>query len=113
MGQKGWTLSQGIASEVMPVSAFWRDLEARFRALQPTDGDGLRANWICSAWNERGDQWYLSGIQDHRVHKTFKWLAERAAVEVGFRGDSDPVVFWLDLLKCNSPNYRDDITITT
>jgi hypothetical protein len=64
----------------------WRDLEARFRALQPSRDDGLRANWISTAWNDAREHWYLSGSQDRRIHAVFKWIAERTALNLGYAG---------------------------
>ncbi len=95
-------------------SQFWRDIEARFRAIQsrkiPVHGvpwvdDSLYAVWLATAWSETGDEWRLDGANP-TVRVNFEWLAERAAVELGHRGGRSAVVFWLDLLRRDSPNYK-------
>lgn len=91
----------------------WRDLEARFRSLQSPDGDALRANWISTSWNDDGDHWYLSGTQNVRVHEFFKWIAERAAVELGHDGGQEAVAFWLDRLKRDSQSFHSDAEISS
>jgi hypothetical protein len=98
----------------MAKSEFWRDIEARFRAIQsrkvpvhgvPWHDDSLYAVWLASGWSDTGDPWRLDGA-DHTVKVNFEWLAERAAVELGHPGGRSAVVFWLDLLKRDSPNYK-------
>jgi hypothetical protein len=98
----------------MAESEFWRDIEARFRAIQsrkvpihgvPWHDDSLYAVWLASGWSDTGDQWRLDGA-NHTVKVNFRWLAERAAVELGHPGGRSGVVFWLDLLKRDSPNYK-------
>lgn len=98
----------------MTAMEFWRDLEARFRTLQsqkvpvqgiPWHDDSLHAHWLSSGWSDTGDPWRFRGA-DPTIRVKFEWLAERAAVELGHEGGRSGVVFWLDLLKRDSPNYR-------
>jgi hypothetical protein len=98
----------------MPEEEFWRGIEARFRAIQsrkvpvhgvPWHDDSLYAVWLASGWSDTGDQWRLDGA-NHTVKVNFRWLAERAAVELGHPGGRSGVLFWLDLLKRESPNYK-------
>lgn len=89
----------------MTAVEFWRDIEARFRALQSRSHDSLYAVWLSTGWSETGDQWRLRGA-DRTVRVNFEWSAERAAVELGHHGGRSAVVFWLDLLKHESPNYK-------
>ena len=99
----------------MSDSAFWPHLEAQFRSLQTQGGSALRANWLSTAWNEKGDHYYLSGTrggkEGRRVHARYKWLAEKAAVRLGHRGGPSALFFWLDRLKSESPNFRGGITL--
>jgi hypothetical protein len=88
--------------------AFWRDLEARFRALhdeqlQNRGSDALHAFW--SSDPADGDPWYLGGATDH-ICTQFEWLAERAAVQLGHPGGGNAVFSWLDRLRGASPHYR-------
>jgi len=101
-------LVQRIAKGAMTASVFWRDLESRFRALKPPQSDGLSAEWISTTWNDSGEQWYLRGSNDKRLHACFNWTAERAALELGHTGAQSAVFFWLDLLKRDSPNFLID-----
>jgi hypothetical protein len=94
------------AADAMDKTAVWRDIEARFRTLRAEHGDRLRANWISTSWNDRGEQWYLSGTTSHRERERFTWIVERAAVELGHSGRPGALFFWLDLLKKASPNFR-------
>jgi hypothetical protein len=104
----------GCEAGKMAESAFWRDIEARFRAIQskkvrvhgvPWHDDSLYAVWLASGWSDTGDQWRLDGA-DHNVKVNFELLAERASVELGHPSGRSAVVFWLDLLKRDSPNYN-------
>jgi hypothetical protein len=81
------------------------DLETRFRTLQPPHDEGLRANWISTAWNEAGDKWYLSE-SNKRVHALFRWAVEQAALRLGHKDAATALFFWLDLLRRDSPNFR-------
>ncbi len=90
----------------------WRDIEGRFRALRKEYGDGLVANWISTFWNDRGEQWYLSGSTNDREREVFAWLVERATVELGHPGGNTALTYWLDLLKTESPNFRSGTTLT-
>jgi hypothetical protein len=85
---------------------FWHDLETRFRELQPDALHDLQAEWISTAWNDAGEQWFISGGGNERTRKLFSWLAEKAAIRLGEPGGSAAVFHWLDLLKRDSPNFR-------
>jgi len=85
--------------------ASWRDLETRFRALQPQDREKVFAEWVSIPFHEQGDQWSVRGA-DERVRTNFKWCAERAAAKLGHPGGSSAVCYWLDLLRRDSPHYR-------
>ena len=77
-------------------SAFWRDLETKFRALQPSDknDDGL-----CAEWDSRDRWWPLHYLPSADVLQRFKQNAEFAA-KVGFNQRSNkPIDSWLELLK--------------
>jgi hypothetical protein len=96
----------------MVNSEFWRDLEERFRSLQSAlerRNSDLRANWISTSWNESGEQWYLSGVNDQRMKVMFEWIAERAALKLGHTDTATAVFAWLDLLKNGSPNFRKNV----
>jgi hypothetical protein len=99
----------------MSDSAFWPNLADQFRLLRAQGGRALRADWISTAWNPQGDQWYLSGTEGgkagRRVHARYKWLAEKAAVRLGHGGGPSALFFWLDRLKSESPNFRGGITL--
>lgn len=88
-------------------TASWRDLEARFRALQPANGEGLCAHWISTQWSASGAKWYLSSTTDEGVYaqERFKWLAERAVVELGQSGGDGAWACWLDVLRINSRSF--------
>ena len=92
----------------MTDSESWREIEARFRELQ-TSGSSLCAHWTSTAWNDAGEQWYLSGSRDKRLHTHFNWTAESAALRLGHSGGPSAVFFWLDLLRRDSPNFRQDV----
>src|SRR5207249_4842308 len=103
---------RNFAEGVMRDPSVWSDLEARFKALRLEDGDQLQANWISTAWNLAGAPWYLSGNLNPCVHYRFELLAERGAVELGHEDHQSSLFFWLDLLKADSPTFRDDIQIS-
>lgn len=91
----------------------WRVLEARFRELQPKQGDGLRANWISTAseapaWVESRprDHWHFSESEDSRTIRIFTLLAERAAHYLGHHDGESALFFWLDLIKQNTPSFE-------
>ena len=96
----------------MGDSKDWRDLEARFRALQPEQGEGLNADWLLGTLmipNQdapAGDHWSLSGASDPRTARVFTLLAERAVHYLGRCDGKSPLYFWLDLLKRNCANTK-------
>src|ERR1022692_4046879 len=81
----------------------WRDLAERFTQLHAGGPDRLTASWRSSAWNDSGDHWLISGVDDQSFYKLFMWAVERAAVLLGHT--ANPLFFWLDLLKQESPRY--------
>ena len=89
-------------------TAFWRDLETRFRALhdeqlQDRKKAGLHAYWNSNPAND--EPWYLGGGPDD-IRTNFEWLVEQAALRLGQPGGRNAVFFWLDLLRSESPHYR-------
>jgi len=87
---------------------FWRDREARFRALhseqlRSRNGDVLHAFWIPTD----PEPWTVAG-GSKSIHRKFESLAESAAVRLGHAGGPNAVPFWLDLLRGGSPNYRSE-----
>jgi hypothetical protein len=89
----------------MAKSAFWRDLEQRFRELQANCVDSLEACWMASGSGTDDYQWRLRESTES-ARKMFIWLADRAAVELGHKAGTG-WSHWLDLLKRDSPNHRD------
>ena len=86
--------------------AFWRDLESRFRALQPTDPTrDLIAEWSSTGWDEGRNHWFLHGSHNPRTQKMFEALAERGALALGHKRRANAVDGWLELLKEASPNF--------
>ena len=68
----------------MTDSEFWRDLGAKFQALQPSGviGSYVTASWTSGVWNQTGAQWLLSA-SDPQVKEEFASLAEEAAERYG------------------------------
>lgn len=86
----------------MADSAFWRDLEARFRALQPSQGDGLRAEWYSI-----DRRWLLRGAPSASVFRRFKQTAAYAAkMKVHPRRATSALDFWLGMLKREPDTFR-------
>ena len=77
----------------------WRELEGRFRALQPDDQDGLRATW-----DDFSKRWVLKDAPSNSVLRRFKTAAEAAAVALGLSSAEAPPDGWLDSLK-----HQDDL----
>jgi len=105
----------------MTDSEFWRDLEAKFQALQPSGviGSYLTASWTSGVWNQTGAQWLLSA-SDPQVKEEFVSLAEEAAERYGrttliqnaderwkLSGEA-ALFFWLDVLKRETGKYKSD-----
>lgn len=108
--------TQGIAAGAMTAEEFWRDLEARFRALHTeqirgSSNDLLQAQWSSLADPDDGTPWSLSG-GSARIRALFEWLAQSAAVRLGHSGGPSAVFAWLDRLKAESPHYKGGITGT-
>ena len=89
----------------MAESLFWRDLEQRFSELQAACRDSLQASWTVSRNGTTDYQWRLKEATES-ARKAFIFLADRAAVELGHKAGTG-WIYWLDLLKRDSPNYRD------
>lgn len=104
----------------MTDSDFWLDLEAKFRALQPSGvpvDPGLSAIWTSGVWNETGAEWSVH-IGKPGVREQFKSVAENAAAKYGATrliqdadnrwkvGGEGALFFWLDLLKRESGEYK-------
>jgi lambda repressor-like predicted transcriptional regulator len=83
-------------------SAFWRDLEAQFRALP---GATRLAATVCEG------QWSLCGgpsdeRQSARLRKLFRSLARRAAIATGAETHASALDSWLGLLREESPHFH-------
>ncbi len=85
----------------MADSAFWRDLEARFRALQPNDSDGLRAEWYSLS-----RRWLLRGAPSASVLRRFKRAAAFVAKNKGYPRGTSAVNSWLGVLKHEPDAYH-------
>ena len=83
----------------------WRELEDRFRKLQPAQKGGC-AHWNSKQFGDPPVNWYFSDWHDARAESNFKWTAEHAALKLAHHGGPNAVFFWLDLLREHSPNYR-------
>jgi hypothetical protein len=88
----------------MAESLFWRDLERRFRNLQAACRNSMKAKFMESTSGSAGDHWRLDGASEAAM-RTFAWLAERGAVELGYDGSGPN--HWLNLLKQDSSYYRE------
>jgi hypothetical protein len=101
---------EGSGATVPSVAArptdFWRDMESRFLALRAEYGDGLHAKWIPKPLEGYQHHWYLSGGGDPE-QGSFRVLAERAAVELRHSAADDGYLYWLELLRSESPHVRD------
>lgn len=107
-------MHSGIAEGALAADEFWRDLEARFRALhneqsRGSSNDVLHALWSYIADPDNGTPWSLSG-GPARICTQFEWLAQAAAVRLGHSGGPGAVFTWLDRLKAQSPHYKGGIT---
>jgi hypothetical protein len=122
----------------MQPSSFWRELEQRFKAAGAKFGVALAARWIgiesnpdeqpidscisldingwtvtdcqglAAAQNTAGERYWLPWTGNAHEHKTFAWLAERAAVGLGHPGGPTAMFFWLDRLKTESAYFHDN-----
>lgn len=59
----------------------WRELASQFRKIE-IGWPKLRANWTSSQWDASGEQWYLSGVKDPRIHQNFKWARNTALFSI-------------------------------
>jgi hypothetical protein len=110
----GGNPSRGVTEGAMADTDFWRRAETQFRRLQPRppqpgeaahdSHNGLYAHWNPNGWTN-GDPWYLSN-GENAIKKLFSWAAESAAVELGHLGGASALFFWLDLLRRDSPFYK-------
>ena len=71
----------------------WRELERRFRALQPEGKDGLRAEWY-----DLEKRWSLRDAPNDSVSRRFQSAAKKAAVTLGLLSPEAPDA-WLGWLK--------------
>ena len=81
--------------------AFWRDLEAQFRALP--NPIRLRAIWSdggCEVFDGPGDK-----RQRERLHALYRALATRAGIATG-ANRANAFDAWLNLLREESPHFR-------
>src|ERR1700688_3833133 len=80
------------------ISAFWRDLEARFRLLHdPTE------NFRALRHGRR--PWTLLGASLPR-QEVFRALARQAGIAAGIRTRANALDGWLDILVEDSPHSR-------
>jgi ribosome-binding protein aMBF1 (putative translation factor) len=89
----------------MDEASAWRELAARFTELGQLDQNRLYACWSSSPFNDRGEQWFISGGLEQLTVDSFEWAAERAAVLLGQPLGRPTLFHWLDLLRENSPRY--------
>lgn len=94
----------GIAKGAMADSQYWRDMEARFRAL-PDPFVFLRADWHYIVGSGGPGEWRLCGGATASVHMRFEALAKQAGFHTKNPVSCDPLVCWLDLLRLESPNF--------
>lgn len=88
----------------MADSQYWRDMEARFRAL-PDPFVFLRADWHYIVGSGGPGEWRLCGGATASVHMRFEALAKQAGFHAKNPVSCDPLVCWLDLLRLESPNF--------
>lgn len=86
-------------------SAFWRDLEAQFRALPDPERK------LTAVLNE--GQWHVDVVDDprdrrqkERLRALFLSLARIAAAAAGVAGRANPPDGWLNLLRDESPDFH-------
>jgi hypothetical protein len=84
-------------------SAFWRDLEAEFRALPDPTGD-LHAIYRDGGWTICGGP--KDNLQRERLQDLFRSFARRAAIAAGVPSREDALDGWLNLLRTESPYFR-------
>ena len=95
---------QEKAEGAMETTAFWRDLEDRFRALHQEQLQHPGQGALCALWD--GQKWHLGdGYAEDRVSRNFERLAKSAVVRLSHAGGTTAVSFWLDLLKAKSGSY--------
>src|ERR1035438_1166736 len=84
-------------------SAFWRDLEAKFRAL-PDPAGRLIAMLSDGQWH------VYDGPNDERererLQELFRSMARRAAIAAGVPTRANALDGWLNLLREESPHFR-------
>jgi hypothetical protein len=100
--------SAGVAKGVMADSQFWRDMEARFRAIPDPTGD-LRADWNYVIGSGGPGTWRLAAGLSPSVRVRFEALARLAGVAIDNPAISDPLIAWLHALRLASPDYRPDL----
>ena len=85
-------------------SAFWNDLETRFRAL-PDPKAGLTATFGAGQWTVVPGA-LSDELQGKRLEKLFRNLAERGAIAAGAPNGAHQLSYWLDLLRKESPHFQ-------
>jgi uncharacterized coiled-coil protein SlyX len=85
------------------MKAFWTDLESRFLRLHDQQRQERQDSYVHAFYD--GNKGTVSGSSEN-IRKQFEWLAQQAAVRLGFPAETDPVVSWLNLLKKESPHYK-------
>jgi hypothetical protein len=95
-------LPYSVVEKSVNASAFWRDMEARFRALAESLGK-LRADWDYIVGSGDAGTWRLGGAPPSGIVR-FEALARKAGTALASPTISTPLVAWLDLLRRESPN---------
>jgi hypothetical protein len=101
--------AQTAVEEPIAKSTAWHTLKAQFRELQAQDNHGspLCACWLSTGWKPGGQQRGQLYDGTERTLTRFPWLAELAALELGYTGTAESALFfWLDLLKTDGSNCR-------
>jgi hypothetical protein len=86
------------------MEAFWADIENRFLQLHH-EQKSIKQNGFLYALNHDGNAWTIGGSTDN-AKKRFEWVVEQAALRLGLPADEDPVRFWLNRLKKESPHFK-------
>jgi len=97
-------LFQEFVKEAMGIdSAFWRDLEAQFRALADPAGN-LTAMLSDGQWRVYGGP--NDNRERERLQELFHSLARRAGIAAGVANRANALAGWLNLLRKESPHFR-------
>lgn len=104
-GWEGDYLHSGNRKGEMADSNFWRDMEAQFRALDPSGSLGVRCHY--KAGNLGKWDWQIIGAGDGS-RLNFERLARLVGSALDADCDKDALQLWLDTLRKISPNIEYD-----